>query len=191
MIDLEYCRNLDRNDPLAGKRALFEAPKAGTIFLDANSVGAMPANVRERTAAILDLWVDQRRRGWTVSDWLEKPRRLGADVAHLIGAAPEDVVAADTTSHNLFKTLHQAMALRPDRKVILTEPGNFPTDLHIAQGLQKLLGGGIEIRMIDDHDALLDAIDESVAVVYLSHVDYRTSWRWDMGEVCERAKRAR
>ena len=186
-IDLEYCRRLDAQDPLRELRDQFEPPREGKIFLDGNSAGAMPRDVRRRTERILDLWVEERRRGWTVSDWLEKPKALGACVAHLIGAAPEDVIACDTTSHNLFKTLHLALALRPERKVVLTEPGNFPTDLHIAQGLARLLGD-IEIRCIADKEELLDAIGDDTAVVYLSHSDYRTSYRWDMADVASRAK---
>ena len=189
MINLEDCRALDATDPLSGLRQQFEEASDGTIFLDANSVGAMPRSARAKVGQMLDLWVEKRRRGWTVSDWLEKPRLLGASIAHLIGARPDDVIACDTTSHNLFKTLHLALALRPDRRVVLTEPGNFPTDLHIAQGLVRLLGGDVEIRMIEDHGALVEAIDDSVAVVYLSHVDYRTSYRWDMAEICARAQR--
>ena len=85
MIDLDRCRQRDAGDPLAGFRERFAAPEAGTIFLDANSVGAMPKDVPARAARMWQLWVEQRRRGWTVSDWLEKPSLLGASIAHLIG----------------------------------------------------------------------------------------------------------
>jgi kynureninase len=190
MIDLDRCRQLDADDPLAGFRDRFAAPEAGTIFLDANSVGAMPRDVPARAARMLELWVEQRRRGWTVSDWLEKPSLLGASIAHLIGARPDDVIVTDNTSVNLFKLLSLALRLRPERKVVLTEPGNFPTDLFIAQGLARYLGNAVEVRAIDDREALLDAIGADTAVVYLSHVDYRTSWRWDMAEVCRRARAA-
>ncbi|MEM7025872.1 MAG: aminotransferase class V-fold PLP-dependent enzyme, partial [Pseudomonadota bacterium] len=83
-----------------------------------------------------------------------------------------------------------ALRLRPDRRVVLTEPGNFPTDLHIAQGLAHYLDGRFEVQEVDDHNALLAAIGRDTAVVYLSHVDYRTSYRWEMAEVCRRAKSA-
>jgi kynureninase len=188
MIDLDQCRRLDGDDPLRDYRLRFAAPEAGTIFLDANSVGAMPKDVPARAAKMLELWVEQRRRGWSVSDWLEKPGLLGASIAHMIGAKPNDVIVTDNTSVNLFKLLSLALRLRPDRRVVLTEPGNFPTDLFIAQGLARFLGGEVEVRAIEDRDALLDAIGAETAVVYLSHVDYRTSYRWDMAEVCRRAR---
>jgi kynureninase len=188
MIDLDRCRRLDADDPLRDYRLRFAAPEAGTIFLDANSVGAMPKDVPARAAKMFELWVEQRQRGWSVSDWLEKPSLLGASIAHLIGARPDDVIVTDNTSVNLFKLLSLALRLRPDRRVVLTEPGNFPTDLFIAQGLARFLGGGVEVRAIEDRDALLAAIGAETAVVYLSHVDYRTSYRWDMVEVCRRAR---
>jgi len=191
MIDLDRCRQLDAQDPLRAFRERFAAPKAGTIFLDANSVGAMPKDVPERALRLLnDLWVEQRRRGWTASDWLEKPGLLGASVAHLLGARPDDVIIADNTSINLFKLLSLALRLRPDRHVVLSEPGNFPTDLHIAQGLARYLDGRFVLHTIDDRDALLAAIGDDTALVHLSHVDYRTSYRWDMAEVGRRAHAA-
>jgi kynureninase len=188
MIDLDRCRRLDADDQLARFRDRFAAPEAKTIFLDANSVGAMPKDVPARAERLWQLWVEHRRRGWTISDWLEKPRLLGASIGHLIGARPDDVIVTDNTSINLFKLLSLALRLRPERRVVLTEPGNFPTDLFIAQGLARWLGDGVEVRAIDDRDALLEAIGADTAVVYLSHVDYRTSWRWDMAEVCRRAR---
>jgi len=191
MIDLDRCRQLDTKDPLRGFRDRFAAPKAGTIFLDANSVGAMAKDVPERALRLFnELWVEKRRRGWTASDWLEKPGLLGGSVAHLLGARSQDVIIADNTSINLFKLLSLALRLRPDRRVVLTEPGNFPTDLHIAQGLARFLDGRFELRMIEDRAALLNAIGDDIAVVYLSHVDYRTSYRWDMAEVGRRARAA-
>lgn len=189
MIDLDRCRRLDAGDPLARFRDRFAAPDARTIFLDANSVGAMPKDVPARAVRLWELWVEHRRRGWTISDWLEKPRLLGASIAHLIGARPDDVIVTDNTSINLFKLLSLALRLRPGRRVVLTEPGNFPTDLFIAQGLARYLGD-VEVRAIEDRDALQDAIGADTAVVYLSHVDYRTSWRWDMAEVCRSARAA-
>jgi kynureninase len=190
MIDLDRCRRLDADDPLFRFRDRFAAPEAKTIFLDANSVGAMPKDVPARAERLWQLWVEHRRRGWTISDWLEKPRLLGAAIAHLIGARPDDVIVTDNTSINLFKLLSLALHLRPERRVVLTEPGNFPTDLFIAQGLARWLGDGVEVRTIEDRAVLLDAIGADTAVVYLSHVDYRTSWRWDMAEVCRRARAA-
>jgi kynureninase len=132
MIDLDRCWRLDASDPLARFRDRFAAPDNGSIFLDANSVGAMPKDVPARAARMCELWVEHRRRGWTISDWLEKPSLLRASIAHLIGAQAQDVIVTDNTSVNLFKLLSLALRLRPGRRVVLTEPGNFPTDLFIA-----------------------------------------------------------
>ena len=182
------CRRLDAADPLAHFRERFAAPADGRIFFDANSIGRMPASVPERVSRLFaDDWVGRGRRSWSRGAWLERPRQIGAALAPFLGALPEDVLAGDSTTVNLFKLLTCAWRARRSGSVILTEAGNFPSDLYVAQGLRGVVEGGPEIRTCAGRGALLDAIGPETAVVYLSHVDYRSSERWDMAEVNARA----
>ena len=214
MITLQDCRALDARDALAPLRQRFEPASTGAIHLDGNSVGPMPRDVPERLQRLLgEGWRDARRRGWSRFDWLDKPRLLGRDLAPLIGAGPDDVVFADSTSINVFKLLAHAWRQRPERPVVVVERGNFPSDLYAAQGLAHLVnpsdgakapveanganganGGagaiganglgatpaGVELRWIDGPEDLSAALDARVGVVLLSHVDYRSSRRWNM-----------
>ena len=184
---------LDRRDPLADVAGRFARPESGRLHLDANSMGAMPADVPDRIRRLLTGgWRDQSRRAWTSEGWVERPRRLGADIAHLIGARPEDVVVCDNTSINLFKALAHAWRIRGSGGVILTEAHNFPSDLHVAQGFLRLLEEfGVPARLCraDSRAELLDRLDRDVAVLYLTETDYRSSERWDMAAV-NRAARA-
>lgn len=181
MITLEHCRALDARDPLRDVRARFAKPAQDTIYLDGNSVGAMPADAPERVQRLLtEGWRDARRRGWSYFDWLEKPWLLGQALSHLIGAGADDVVFSDNTSVNLFKVLAYAWRLQPGRPVIVTERENFPTDVYVAEGLAHLTDGRAQLRLIDRPEDLSAALGPDVGVVYLSHVDYRSSYRWDM-----------
>lgn len=190
MITLQDCRALDARDALAPLRQRFEPSSTGAIHLDGNSVGPMPRDVPERLQRLLcEGWRDARRRGWSRFDWLDKPRLLGRDLAPLIGAGPDDVVFADSTSINVFKLLAHAWRQRPERPVVVVERGNFPSDLYAAQGLAHLVNGvtgmngapgGVELRWIDAPEDLAAALDTRVGVVLLSHVDYRSSRRWNM-----------
>jgi kynureninase len=124
-------------------------------------------------------------RSWNKAGWIEAPTRLGRQLAPLIGARPDEVIVADSTSVNLFKLLVAALRLRSDRKVILTEADNFPTDIYIAQGVQQLFAD-VEVRLVMADD-LSDAIDGNVAVVLLTHVDFRSGRKQDMAELTRRA----
>jgi kynureninase len=179
-------RKLDDNDGLAGIRDLFELPE-GTIFMDANSVGPMPKAVREKSTGLLDDWVNLRRRGWSQRDWLEMPSMLGDAIAPIIGAGPGEVVMCDSTTLNQYKAVTHCLALKPDRGVILTQNGNFPTDVHVLQGLVRASNGRLSLLLIDTEDEAVAAIDDTVAVAALSHVDYRSGERWDMARVTEAA----
>jgi kynureninase len=175
----------DAADPLARFAERFALPE-GVIYLDGNSLGALPNAAAERIAAVVhNEWGHDLIRSWNLHDWFTLPGRAGDKIAKLIGAQPGEVVAADSTSVNLFKLLAAAMKLRPGRGVIVSEPGNFPTDLYVAQGLGALLGG-IELRLAEP-DALADAISEDTAVVMLTHVDYRTGRLHDMAAVTKMA----
>jgi kynureninase len=139
-------------------------------------------------------WGQGLIRAWNVAGWIEAPRRVGAKIARLIGAQANEVICADSTSINLFKVLAAALGLvaaRPqvstrERRVILSEHGNFPTDLYMAQGLADLLGGRHELKLVEFEDTAA-AIDESVAVVMLTHVNYRTGAMHDLAALTRRA----
>jgi kynureninase len=173
---------LDARDPLAGFRDAFHLPE-GVVYLDGNSLGALPKTTRSHLAEVIDRqWGVDLIRSWNTHGWIEAPRRVGAKIAALIGAAADEVVVADSTSVNLYKLVCGALALRPDRSVILAEPGNFPTDLHILQGIVAASGGRLTLKT-PPREGLAAALDESVAVVVLTHVHYKTAERWPMGEI--------
>lgn len=190
MITEQDCHALDDADPIRGIRDHFARAESGAIYLDANSMGAMPKDVPDRLERLCrNGWVEARRSGWTKFDWLDLPHDIGAAIAPFIGAEAKDVIVADSTSVNLFKILAYAWQRRKSGKVILTERANFPTDIYIAEGLSRLLGDP-EVQLIDTKDELIPAIGPNVAIVYLSLVDYRTSERWDMAEITSRAHEA-
>jgi kynureninase len=177
----------DAEDALAFVRDSFLLPE-GVIYLDGNSLGALPRRTPEllREAAVAQ-WGGDLIKSWNVHGWIDLPRRIGDKIARLIGAGPGEVVAADSTSINLFKALAAALRLRPDREVIVSERDNFPTDLYIAQGLSALLDRGHELRLVAA-DTLRDAIDDRTAVVMLTHVNYRTGAMHDMKSVTAMAQ---
>jgi kynureninase len=177
---------LDRIDPLASLRERFALPD-GVIYMDGNSLGARPKAVAARVADVIEReWGDGLIRSWNDAAWMEMPGRVGAKIGRLIGAEPDSVMVADSTSVNVFKLLGVALALRPDRKVIVSERGNFPTDLYIAEGLAALLARGHELRLVEP-DAIEHAIDDRTAVVMLTHVNYHTGAMHDMAAITARA----
>ncbi|MEO1491536.1 MAG: kynureninase [Pseudomonadota bacterium] len=161
------------------RRDLFDLPE-GVIYLDGNSLGPLPHAVKARMAeAVAHEWGGLLIRGWNDAGWIDLPMRVGDRIARLIGAAPGTVMVCDSTSVNLFKVLSAALSLQADRRVVLSDSGNFPTDLYVAQGLLAGLGHGHELRIVAP-DEVHDAIDETVAVLMLTEVDYRTGRRHDM-----------
>ena len=191
MLDLAHCRDLDARDPLRGIRERFARGEGDTVYLDGNSIGAMPADAPARVQKVMsDGWRDARRRGWNRFDWLEKPWLLGAGLAHILGAGADDVVFCDSTSVNLYKVLAYAWQLERARPVIVTEAHNFPTDMYVAEGLVRFAGGNASVRRIGGPQDLDDALRADVGVLYLSHVDYRSSRRWNMSEVNRKAREA-
>ncbi|MCW5729450.1 MAG: kynureninase [Alphaproteobacteria bacterium] len=178
-MDRETCRRMDAADPLRRFRDAFRLPE-GVIYLDGNSLGPlMPAVERRLGQVIAGEWGRGLIRSWNDAGWIGLPARAAARIARLIGAAPDEVAVADSTSINLFKLLAGALALRPARRIILSERGNFPTDLYVAEGLAGLLGRGHELRLAEA-GALMAALDEDVAVLLLTEVDFRTGRRHDM-----------
>ena len=178
-MSLFDARMLDAADPLADRRALFDLPE-GVIYLDGNSLGALPRAAPARIAQVTrEEWGRDLIASWNRHGWIETPQRLGARIAPLIGAAPNDVIVADSTSANLFKLLAAACMAQPGRTTILSEPGNFPTDLYVAQGLAALLPG-IAVRTVADVAA---AIDGDTAVVLLTHTHYKSGRLLDMAAI--------
>lgn len=173
---------LDIADELAPLRRLFELPD-GVIYMDGNSLGALPRSVKPRLAEVIEQqWGRDLIKSWNLHDWIDLPGRVAERIARLVGAEPRTMMVADSTSINLFKALSMALNLRPDRRVIVSEIGNFPTDLYIAQGLADLMGQHHQLRLVEK-DQLPLAIDEDVAVVMLTEVDYRTGARHDMAGI--------
>ncbi|BDP40927.1 kynureninase [Deinococcus aetherius] len=189
--DLDGLRALDARDPLASKRAEFLIP-GGVIYLDGNSLGVLPARVPERMERVVrEEWGQDLIRSWNTHGWIDLPARVGARIARLIGADADEVIAADSTSVNLFKVLSAALHVAakgdPRRRVIVAEEDNFPTDLYIAQGLAALLGEArAELRLVAPH-RVADAVGDDTAVLMLTQVDYRTGERHDLPAVTRRA----
>jgi len=182
----EDCLARDRADPLSGKRALFALPE-NLIYLDGNSLGALPRNVAARVAGTIEnQWAETLIKSWNEHGWFDLPRKIGDRIARLIGAPSVSVVACDTISVNLYKLLGAAIRLRPDRRVILSDSGNFPTDLYMMQGLIRLLDRDLELCLVEPEDVEA-AITEDVAVVSLTEVDYRTGRRHDMKRLTAKA----
>jgi kynureninase len=171
---------LDRDDPLAAFRDRFVLPE-GIVYLDGNSLGALPRATADAVAAVVRAqWGQDLITSWNRHDWIGLPGRVAAALAPLLGAGPHEVAVCDSISVNLFKLLAAALALRPHRHVILAERRNFPTDLYVAQGLQELMGGRVRLRLVDRADELTAALDADTAVLMLTHVDYRTGAVHDM-----------
>ena len=180
-ITLQHCRTLDAQDPLCELRHQFELPD-GVIYLDGNSLGVLPKTVAARVAeAVTKDWGQGLIRSWNSAGWFDLPQRLGDKIAQLIGAAPGEVVATDSTSINLYKVLSTALAIAavdaPRRKVLVSERSNFPTDLYIAEALCR--ERGYSLRLVEP-DEITDALTNEVAVLMLTHVNYRTGAMHDM-----------
>ena len=182
---------LDARDPLAHKRAEFLLP-AGTLYLDGNRLGAMPAAVAERLARVAQQeWAQALIRSWTAGaemnlDWMTLPDRVAAKIAPLIGARAHEVAVGDSTSVNLFKVLAAAMR-GTERRVLLTAADNFPTDLYAAQGINGLLGDSWDIRRVPGAETW-QHLTPDVGVLLLTEVDYRTGERLDMAALTNRAR---
>jgi kynureninase len=187
-VDRETCQSFDRQDPLAAFREEFALPE-GLIYLDGNSLGALPRlTVARLNEVAVEEWGGGLIRSWNAAHWIDAPRRIGDKIARLIGAEAGEVIVADSTSVNLFKLLAGALRLQHGRHFILTETSNFPTDLYIAQGLVELLGGNHALRIVERHE-LEGAIDGGVAVVMLTHVDYASGEIHDMRRITQAAHR--
>ena len=178
------CETFDAKDPLRHLRERFVLPAQGGVYLDGNSLGAMPAAVPARLAETLETaWGRDLITSWNRHGWIDLPRRAGDAIAPLLGAAPGQVLACDSISVNLFKLLAAALSLRPGRNRIVSTRDNFPTDLYVGQGLAAFLGEARCELVLVDRDELTDAVDATTAVVFASHVDFRSGACFDMAEV--------
>ncbi len=175
---------LDAADTLAPCRDRFALPP-GVIYLDGNSLGALPKSVPARMArAVEQEWGVGLIRSWNDAQWYPAPQRVGGRIAALIGADADEVVCADSTSINLFKVLVSALRMRPGRLRILGEGNNFPTNAYVGSGVAELMGAEF---VAVDADTLLGQLDERVAIVSLTHVNYKTGRLHDMAEITRRA----
>jgi len=174
----------DAADPLAPLRGRFRIP-SGLIYLDGNSLGALPAATPAAMARVVEQeWGEQLIGGWNTAGWLTAPQRVGALIAPLIGADANEVIACDSTSINLYKAAAAALALRPGRAVILADADEFPTDLYMLQGLAAQTGASLRTAREGGFE---EAIGEHTALVALSHVNYRSGRVRDMAAITAKA----
>jgi kynureninase len=173
----------------AATKAMFHLPE-GVIYLDGNSLGPLPRAAAARLAHVVEReWGDMLITGWNKAGWMDQPSRVGNRIAALIGAEPGSVVMGDTLSIKVYQALAAALELNPARRVILSDTGNFPSDLYMAEGLCRTLGDGYTLKTVAPED-VAGAIEDTVAVTLLTEVDYRTGARHDMAALTARAHAA-
>ncbi|MCF8204142.1 MAG: kynureninase [Methylotenera sp.] len=179
-MNLEDAQRLDAADPLRSLREFFQLPE-GITYLDGNSLGALPKATPDRIQnAVNQEWGQGLIKSWNAAGWIDLPRRLGDRLAPWLGARPGEVLVADSTSVNLYKVLHAALQLQQgQRRVIVSERSNFPTDNYIAQSVARAHGG--ELVLAETPDEIAGLMDERCAVLMLTHVNYRTGRMHDMG----------
>ena len=171
------------------RKDLFELPD-GVIYLDGNSLGPVPRGAADRVARVITTqWRNDLIRAWNTAGWMAQPKSVGDRIARLIGAPAGAVATGDTLSIKVYQALAAALRLRPERRVILSDSGNFPSDLYMAQGLIDTIGKGHSLKT-PPPEAVADQIDETVAAVMLTHVDYRSGRLHDMAEITARAHAA-
>ena len=192
----DFALELDSRDELASFRERFIISDPNLIYLDGNSLGRLPKTAAQRVSAAVAEWGSDLVRGWN-QGWWDAPVRLGEKIAQLVGAGPGQVIVSDSTSVNLFKLAMAALSFHPQRRRIVTDTLNFPSDLYVLQGCARLLGGQHEIVRIEsadgdvtpDLDALASAVDENTSLVTLSHVTFKSGYLYDMAAVTGMAQR--
>ena len=191
----DACVARDERDPLRALREHFDLPP-GVIYLDGNSLGARPRAALQRVQDVVAReWGIDLIKSWNTAGWFEMPKRLGNRLAPLIGALEGEVAVTDTTSLNLFKALAAALHLQANgsgtgseqRRTIVTERSNFPTDIYMAEGLAEWLARGYRVRLVDSVEELPGAVDADCAVLMLTHVNYRTGYQHDMAALTRHA----
>lgn len=170
-------------------RAAFDLPE-GIIYLDGNSLGPLPRTAAARVEkAVTEEWGRMLVTGWNKAGWMDQPSKIGNRIASLIGAEPGTVVMGDTLSIKVYQALASALEMNPGRRVILSDTGNFPSDLYMAEGLCRTLGSGYTLKTVAPED-IADHIDATVAVTLITEVDYRTGRKHDMAALTARAHAA-
>ena len=171
------------------KKHLFNIPD-GMIYLDGNSLGPLPSTAADRVASMMnDEWGNLLIKGWNQAGWMQQPISVGDRIGKLIGAPAGSTVVGDTLSIKVYQALASALNLRAEKKVVLSDSGNFPTDLYMAQGLLKTMGRGHDLRIVEP-ESISDAITEDIAVLMLTQVDYRTGRMHDMAALTKKAQDA-
>jgi kynureninase len=191
LVSRDACVARDASDPIGALRDRFVIPD-GVIYLDGNSLGPLPRAAASRLGRTIELeWGQDLIKSWNSAGWFDMPLRLGDRVGALIGAAPGQTVVCDTTSINLYKAVHAAMGLRPDRNVVIAEADSFPTDLYIIEGAMASAGRPMQRRLVGADGSSIEALlDQRVAVVVLSQVDYRTGALLDIAAITRQAHAA-
>jgi kynureninase len=193
-IDPDYARKLDAQDELAAFRGEFVVDDPDLIYLDGNSLGRLPKRVRARLQEVVDReWGRRLVRGWG-EGWFTAPERVGAKIAQLVGAEPDEVIVTDSTSVDLMKLLSAALEARQGRHTIVTDDLNFPSDLYIAQGVLRRAGPGYRLERVRSPDGmtmplatLAEVVNEDTAVVMLTHTAFKSGFVYDMAAVTELA----
>ena len=196
-LSIDYARELDRRDPLAGFRGRFVFADPDLIYMDGNSLGRLPkATVPHLDDVVQRQWGERLIRGWN-EHWMELAGRVGGKIARLIGAQADEVLISDATSVNLFKLATAALQARPDRHKIVTDDLNFPSDLYVLQGVCEQADRPCELVVLPSPDgvhgpaeALAEAIDDDTALVALTHTVFKSAYRYDMGAVTRLAHEA-
>jgi kynureninase len=193
----DHAHHLDSLDPLAAFRDEFVIDDPDLIYLDGNSLGRLPRRTAERVRQVVEHeWGRRLIRGWE-EGWFDAPRRLGAKVAQLIGARPDEVLVSDSTSVNFFKLALAALGARPERCAIVTDDLNFPSDLYLLQGVVRLAGRDHRLHVVHSADglslpgeAIAEAITADTALVALTHTAFKSGYVHDMAAITEQARRA-
>ena len=182
MSSAAYIETRDATDPLRDFRDRFVLPE-GVVYLDGNSLGALPVATAPRLAEVVQReWGQDLIRSWTSHDWIGAPARIGGKIARLVGAQPHEVIVADSTSVNLYKLIVAALGAQTGRSVVLSEPGNFPTDLYMIEGALRTMQAGHRM-VLAEREHIVDAITNDTALVLLTHVHYKTADVYDMARI--------
>jgi len=185
-ITKSHCQYLDKKDPLASLRKAFYLPK-GKINMDGNSLGSLPKITTKRLKQVMQKeWGEGMIASWANAGWFDSPITVGDKIAPLIGAKKGEVIVADTTSVNIYKALCAAISLQKGRTIMLSEAGNFPTDLYMMQGIEAFSDGKLIAKVVDPK-AILDNLNEDVAVLLLTQVHYKTAAIKDMKYITKKA----
>jgi len=188
-ISRDDCVEMDLKDPLAVWREAFLLSE-NLIYLDGNSLGPLSKEVEKTlSTTIREQWGEGLIGSWNDSHWIDLPERVGDKIAPLVGADAGEVIASDSVSVNIFKLAAAAVRMVPKRSVLITEPGNFPTDLYMLQGLKELLGDQLQLILVEP-DRLADGLSSDTALVLLTHVHYKTGRMLDMGSITQQVQDA-